>query len=47
MRPFIALAVAFAGIAQASAVQHSEKILIQGNAAGNQTVQSQTVLVEE
>ncbi len=40
MRPFIALAVAFAGIAQASAVQHSEKILIQGNAAGNQTVQT-------
>ena len=40
MRPFIALAVAFSGIAQASAVQHSEKILIQGNAAGNQTVQT-------
>src|SRR5205809_7048148 len=40
MRPFIALAVAFSGIAQASSVQHSEKILIQGNAAGNQTVQT-------
>src|SRR6266513_4901451 len=40
MRPFIALAVAFAGIAQASAEQHSKKILIQGNAAGNQTVQT-------
>src|SRR6266536_5352902 len=40
MRPFIALAVAFAGIAQASAGQHNEKILIQGNAAGTQTMQT-------
>jgi len=40
MRPFIALAVTFAGIAQASAGQHNEKILIQGNAAGTQTMQT-------
>src|SRR6266513_1623373 len=40
MRPFIALTIAFTGIAQASAEQRSDKILIQGNAAGTQTVQT-------
>src|SRR6266496_3371814 len=40
MRALIALTAAFAGIAQASGEQHSDKILIQGNAAGNQTVQT-------
>src|SRR6266852_6438930 len=39
MRSFIVLTIAFAGIAQASAEQRSDKILIQGNAAGTQTVQ--------
>jgi hypothetical protein len=39
MRTLIALTVAFAGIAQAPAEEHREKILIQGNAAGTQTVQ--------
>ncbi|PYJ50238.1 MAG: hypothetical protein DME87_06910 [Verrucomicrobia bacterium] len=39
MRSFIALTIAFAGIAQTSAEQRSDKILIQGNAAGTQTVQ--------
>src|SRR6266480_7008227 len=39
MRPFIALTIAFTGIAQALAEQRSDKILIQGNAAGTQTVQ--------
>src|SRR5437016_11403756 len=39
MRSFIALTIAFAGIAQTSAQQRSDKILIQGNAAGTQTVQ--------
>src|SRR5439155_6014554 len=37
MRSFIALTVAFIGIAQTSAEQRSDKILIQGNAAGMQT----------
>ena len=36
MRSFIALTVAFIGIAQTSPEQHSDKILIQGNAAGMQ-----------
>ncbi len=40
MRSFIALTVAFIGIAQTSAEQRSHKILIQGNAAGMQTVQT-------
>src|SRR6266700_5223475 len=40
MRSFIALTIALAGIAQASAEQRSDKILIQGNAAGTQTVQN-------
>ena len=40
MRTLIALTVAFAGIAQAPAEEHREKILIQGNVAGNQTVQT-------
>src|SRR5436309_5627036 len=39
MRPFIALTIAFTGIAQALAEQRSDKILIQGNAAGTPTVQ--------
>ena len=39
MRSFIALTVAFIGIAQTSAEQRSDKILIQGNAAGMQTEQ--------
>src|SRR6184192_385788 len=39
MRLFIQLTIAFAGIAQVSAEQRSDKILIQGNAAGTQTVQ--------
>src|SRR5439155_22759906 len=39
MRSVIALAIAFAGIAQAPAEQRTDKILIQGNAAGTQTVQ--------
>jgi len=39
MRSFIALTIAFAGIAQTCAEQRSDKILIQGNAAGTQTVQ--------
>jgi len=38
MRPFIVLTIAFAGIVQVSAEQRSDKILIQGNAAGTQTV---------
>src|SRR6266446_8711372 len=40
MRSFIALTIAFVGIAQASAEQRSDKILIQGNAAGTQAVQT-------
>src|SRR6266513_1576924 len=40
MRAFIILILALAGIAQASAEQRSDKILIQGNAAGTQTVQT-------
>jgi imidazolonepropionase-like amidohydrolase len=39
-RPFILLTIAFAGIAQVSAEERSDKILIQGNAAGKQTVQT-------
>ena len=39
MRSVIALTIAFAGIVQASAEQRSDKILIQSNAAGTQTVQ--------
>src|SRR5205823_14024011 len=39
MRSVIALTIAFAGIVQASAEERSDKILIQGNAAGTQTVQ--------
>ena len=40
MRSVIALTIAFAGIAEASAEQRSDKILIQGNPAGTQTVQT-------
>ena len=40
MRSFIALIIIFTAIAQASAEQRSDKILIQGNAAGTQTVQT-------
>ena len=39
MRAFIALIAALAAMAQAAAAQHSDKILIQGNAAGTQTVE--------
>src|SRR5947199_1330645 len=40
MRSVIALTIASAGIAQASAEQCSDKILIQGNPAGTQAVQT-------
>jgi len=40
MRSFIALIIIFTAIAQASAEQRSDKILIQGNAAGTQAVQT-------
>src|SRR5262249_41790490 len=40
MRLFIQLAIAFVAIAQVSAEQRSDTILIQGNAAGTQTVQT-------
>src|SRR5437667_8182871 len=40
MRSVIALTIALAGIAQASAEQRSDKILIQGNPAGTQAVQT-------
>src|SRR5438876_3908416 len=40
MRPFIALTIAFTGIAQALAEQRSDQIVIQGNPAGNQTIQT-------
>ena len=42
MRSFITLMIALAGITQLSAEQRSDKILIQGNPAGNQTVQTDT-----
>src|SRR6266480_4481615 len=40
MRSFIVLTMIFTGIAQAAPEQRSDKILIQGNAAGTQTVQT-------
>jgi len=40
MRLFIQLTIVFAAIAQVSAEQRSERILIQGNPAGTQTVQT-------
>src|ERR1043166_3437582 len=40
MRLFIQLVIVLAAIAQASAEQRSQTILIQGNAAGTQTVQT-------
>jgi imidazolonepropionase-like amidohydrolase len=40
MRLFITFAIALAGIAQISAQQRTDKILIQGNPAGTQTVQT-------
>src|SRR6266480_789049 len=40
MRLFIQLTIALAAIAQVSAEQRSDTILIQGNAAGSQTVQT-------
>src|SRR5439155_25900054 len=40
MRSFITLTIAFVGIAHALAEQRSDKILIQGNGAGTQTVQT-------
>ena len=39
MRSFITFIVALAGIMQLSAEQRSDKIVIQGNPAGNQTIQ--------
>src|SRR5207249_9293606 len=41
MRAFIAVAAALAGIGQVSADQRGDKILLQGNAAGSQTVQTE------
>src|SRR5207249_9301227 len=41
MRAFIAVAAALAGIGQMSADQRGHKILLQGNAAGSQTVQTE------
>src|SRR4029453_14022713 len=40
MRLFIQLTIALTAIAQVSAEQHNQTILIQGNAAGTQTVQT-------
>src|SRR6266705_5851980 len=40
MRSFITFIIALAGITQLSAVQRSDKIVIQGNPAGNQTIQT-------
>ncbi len=40
MRTFISFVVAFAAIAQVSAEQRSDAILIQGNPAGTQTVKT-------
>ena len=40
MRSFITFIIAFAGITQLSAEQRSDKIVIQGNPAGNQTTQT-------
>src|SRR6266705_1504735 len=39
MRSFITFIIALAGITQLSAEQRSDKIVIQGNPAGNQTIQ--------
>jgi len=40
MRSFITFIIALAGITQLSAEQRSDKIVIQGNPAGNQTTQT-------
>src|SRR2546425_13111124 len=40
MRSFIAFIIALAGITQFSAEQRSDKIVIQGNPAGKQTIQT-------
>src|SRR5207248_315104 len=40
MRSFITFIIALAGISQLSAEQRSDKIVIQGNPAGNQTIQT-------
>ena len=40
MRLFVQLVIAFAAVAQVSAEQRNDTILIQGNVAGNQTVQT-------
>ncbi len=40
MRSFITFIIALAGITQLSAEQRSDKIVIQGNPAGNQTIQT-------
>ena len=42
MRSFITFIIALAGITQLSAEQRSDKILIQGNPAGNQTIKIDT-----
>jgi hypothetical protein len=40
MRSFFTFIIALAGITQLSAEQRSDKIVIQGNPAGNQTIQA-------
>jgi hypothetical protein len=40
MRSFITFIIALAGITQLSAEQRSDKIAIQGNPAGNQTIET-------
>ena len=47
MCAFIILILALAEVAQASAEQRSDKILIQGNAAGTQTVQTDALRVPQ
>ena len=42
MRPYIIYVVALAGLTHASADQRTEKIFIQGNPAGTQTVQTES-----
>ena len=40
MRSFITFIIALTGITQLSAEQRSDRIVIQGNPAGNQTIQT-------
>ncbi len=42
MRVFVAITVALAGMAQAFAAERADKIFIQGNSAGTQTVQTES-----